>query len=160
MTIIINSVFKNKFSSAYSYLYDVCHLQEKLELKLFWTIILFPTRANGSLLLIQVWHSQYVSVLEFLISQIPDNLSPKHFLCIVVWQLLQTKYYLFCCLLSCRHCRHADFVLDSNITISWWLWVGFLVNFFFLRNSLTNFIYLLNQKRGTCFSCSFHITMV
>ena len=29
--------------------------------------------------------------MEFLISQISDNFSPKHFLCIGVWQLLQTK---------------------------------------------------------------------
>ena len=75
----------------FSYLHDVWHFQEKIELKVFWTIFLFSTGVSRNLSPMRVWHSQCVSVLEFLISWISDNLSHKHFLCIGIWQDIQTK---------------------------------------------------------------------
>ena len=38
------------------YLHEVWHLQEKLELKAFWTITLFPNRVNRNSSCMQVWH--------------------------------------------------------------------------------------------------------
>ena len=120
----------------FSYLHDVWHFQKKLELKVFWTIFLFSTRVNRNLSPMQVWHPQCVSVLEFLLSWISDNLSPKHFLCIGVWHDLETKelsILLFIFILTfqtftvLRYHVWADFSvrhLDSNLlTLTHHLWL-------------------------------------
>ena len=54
MIIIINSVFKANPGLPNSYLHNVLHFLEKLELKIFGTIILFSARANENSSLIQV----------------------------------------------------------------------------------------------------------
>ena len=130
MILIINSVFKTNSGLPSSYLHDVWHLQEKLELKVFWTIILFSTRVNGNLSLAQVWYSQFISVLE-LISWIP-----KHFLCVGVWQVLQTKdlpLFLFVFIQTLQ-------ILFLIVTLAsiCWLWVGFVVIYFLQNNQFYN----------------------
>ena len=129
MILIINSVFKTNSGLPSSYLH-VWHLQEKLELKVFWTIILFSTRVNGNLSLAQVWYSQFISVLE-LISWIP-----KHFLCVGVWQVLQTKdlpLFLFVFIQTLQ-------ILFLIVTLAsiCWLWVGFVVIYFLQNNQFYN----------------------
>ena len=54
MIIIINSAFRTNSGPPILYLHDVWHLQDKLKLRVFWTITLFSTRVNGNLSLMQV----------------------------------------------------------------------------------------------------------
>ena len=137
MISIINCVFKNKFMSAY-FIFTWClAFAGEIRIESILDYHLFLYKSKGNLSLIQVWHSQCVYVLDFLISQISDNLSHTHFRCIGVWQVLLTKdlcNFLFVFIQTLQ-----ILLLIITLTSVCWLWVGFVVSFFFLHNNLTNF---------------------